>query len=396
MASFIQIANQSFLASIQSIKFGGGSLDEDLIQNLREKVHALITTDEFRQYLSESLPQDPLLNFKISITSKSIRIIKSDQTEKVFTLEKMEKETLFKAKEDLVERVKSLYLVQRNKIEPPHGIDNDTGNSCFAISAYQLASHVRSLKGVKNSLKGRFAPLKNYEEIAKGSQIISCLDRKHHTTRKGHDVSEVLTDLIESTSSYPTFQLHQESTATQGEITIENHKSGTHPQNLRSWLEMNPGNQTSANFQDKLKAALCVPESKVLDEERKTSYKYKANLTFDSLPSSIRIVLTRRAENGRKLNTKITDIPLELDLSSYTKERKKAKPYLLEGFSVHSGSGDEKGVGGHFYSYFMKEMDGKRKWFVANDSDLKEISIRDPIFKKDLENSCDLFYSQSV
>jgi hypothetical protein len=278
----------------------------------------------------------------------------------------------------------------------PHGIENDTGNSCFAISAYQLTSHVESLRRVKNSLNGRYAPLKKYGEMTKGSQIISCLDQKYQSSSKGHDVSEVLTDLIESTSSYPTFQLHQESIATRGEITIENHKSGTHPQNLRSWLEVNPGNQGSAKFEDRLKSAFSVPQSKVVDQERKTSYKYKANLSFDSLPSSIRIVLTRRAESGIKIKTRLTDIPLELDLSIYTKEKKKEKPYLLEGFSVHRGLGDEKGVGGHFYSYFSKELNGKRKWFFASDSEVREISIKDPKFIRDLENSCDLFYSQCV
>jgi ubiquitin carboxyl-terminal hydrolase 2/21 len=122
------------------------------------------------------------------------------------------------------------------------------------------------------------------------------------------------------------------------------------------------------------------------NEEIKEKQDVIKQTVFWNLPKILIIDLKRFTHTGLKIQVPI-DIPLEADFSKYVYGYDKAKnKYELYGICNHMGST----LGGH-YTAFVKNAN--EKWYLYNDTDVKEIDIEKTLNKN---YAYCLFYRKKV
>ncbi|MEI8300100.1 MAG: NADAR domain-containing protein [Chlamydiota bacterium] len=240
-----------------------------------------------------------------------------------------------------------------------HGIENDTKQSCFANSAYQLCANIPSLKALVDDS----TPLA-YTNLTNSSDLIKKLNELPSNTGKpgkptprfekagAGDSSEVFQVLLDQKDvQYTKFSL--DSGSTQESI-------------FRCKIPLS--NPTFDN----------IIQSTLSSADKSTSKKQ-----FASAPNQLLIQVERKA-TPTEHNTATTfndqfieGIPMLLNLSEHVAKNSDSKDASttnstasleLKGFTVHKGADNGSG---HYIAYFKKEDPiniGTYQWFCANDA----------------------------
>jgi hypothetical protein len=283
--------------------------------------------------------------------------------------------------------IKSTYGVQ--------GITN-SGNGCFAASAYQIIANVPSLQ----SLRMEGFP-QNSDAFLKQSKHSTNL--KNYANGDQHSPQDVFRAIINSDEANQvihTTVVEDFNTRTKIDENLKREMIEKIIENEERSYDSSsilycPTDETASTFSSQMHSALNTIYDRTDDSseeinvslERRTEpnvydkYPYTARLKttkrYTKTPPTLIIQLSQNTSVSnpgniplnQKIKTPITDIPLILHLNDYgalTQDDK--KPLELKGFTVHKGV---SGNSGHYISYFQKEnpsKPGEYQWFCANDS----------------------------
>jgi ubiquitin C-terminal hydrolase len=101
---------------------------------------------------------------------------------------------------------------------------------------------------------------------------------------------------------------------------------------------------------------------------RQTEPEFNLSYKITNAPKYIFVGLKRFKCTNTHIQKIVTPIKIPMDTCSFV-EGGSAK-YVLKGFVIHSGGV----LGGHYYSYGLRKINGEIKWFCFNDSNVHEVT----------------------
>lgn len=117
-----------------------------------------------------------------------------------------------------------------------------------------------------------------------------------------------------------------------------------------------------------------------------TETEFKISYKLTSAPKYIFVGLKRFKCSNTHIEKIVT--PIDIPMETYSFVPNANIKYVLKGFVIHAGGV----LGGHYYTYGLRKIDGNVKWFCYNDSNIHEVS--DAHIKSEVTQAYMLLYAR--